>query len=78
MDQGKPRAERPLWVKAAVWGLPTQVSVWSFFWLSIALAIVSVAYGFWDVRFFAGGLFVFPALWYYLAIRWVDQHDHWS
>jgi hypothetical protein len=30
------------------------------------------------VRFFTGALFIFAALWYYLAIRWIDQNDRWA
>jgi hypothetical protein len=38
-----------------------------------------VVYGFTnDWRFLFGGLMVFAALWYYLAIRWVDDHGTWE
>ena len=78
MEDGKRPAERPLWVKLGLWGLPNRVSAWVFFWLSLALAAGCVAYGFRDGRFFLGGLLVFAALWYYLSIKWVDQHGSWS
>jgi hypothetical protein len=42
------------------------------------LAAGSVAAGFVYPVAFAGGLFVFAALWYYLSIRWVDQHGRWE
>lgn len=70
--------ERPLWVKVGLWGLPSRVSAWAFFWLAIALAIAAAVYGFWDIRFIGGVGLVFAALWYWLAIRWVDKHDKWS
>ena len=72
------RRERPLWVKLGLWGLPNRAAAWAFFWLSIAIAVGCVAYGFVDWRFFAGGGMVFAALWYYLSIRWVDQNDRWA
>jgi len=78
MGKEKPSIERPLWVKAAVWGLPNRAAVWACLGLTIALAIASVVYGFWDARFLAGGLLIVAALWYFLAIRWIDQHGSWS
>ena len=78
MDESTRRPERPFWVQVALWGLPNRASVWACFWLSIILTIGSILYAFRDVRFFAGGLFIFAALWYYLAIRWIDQNDRWA
>jgi hypothetical protein len=68
----------PLLVQLALWGLPSQRAAWAFFWLSIAIAVACVAYGFIDYRFFIGGIMAVAALWYYLAIRWVDQNSSWS
>jgi hypothetical protein len=65
-------------VRLGLWGLPSRKSAWAFFWLAIALAVGCVGYGFINPPFFGGGLLVFAALWYYLAIRWVDQHARWS
>jgi hypothetical protein len=70
--------KRPLWVQVGLWGLPNRASAWAFFWLSLAVAVGCVAYGFVDWRFFFGGLIVFAALWYYASIRWVDRHGRWS
>jgi hypothetical protein len=68
----------PLWVMLALWGTGGRTGVWVFFWLSVLAAIGCVAYGFVDWRFFIGGGMAFAALWYYLAIRWVDQHGTWE
>ena len=65
-------------MQLGLWGLPSRRAAWVFFWLSLALAVASVAYGFIDWRFFSGGILFFAALWYYLAIRWVDQNSTWS
>ena len=71
--------ERPPWVKVGLWGLGSRASAWVFFWLSLAIAAACVVYGFTnDWRFLFGGLMVFAALWYYLAIRWVDEHGTWQ
>jgi hypothetical protein len=75
---GIDRNSWPLLVQLALWGLPSRRAAWAFCWLSIALAVVCVAYGFIDQRFFIGGILAFAALWYYLAIRWVDQNSTWS
>lgn len=75
---GTDRSMWPVMVRLGLWGLSNRASAWAFFWLSIALAVASVAYGFKDPRFFAGSLLVFAALWYYLSIRWVDQHGSWA
>jgi hypothetical protein len=72
------RSDWPLGVRVGLWSLPTRASAWAFFWLSIALAVGGVAYGFVDRRFFLGGFFFLSALWYYLSIQWVDQHGRWS
>jgi len=68
---------RPAWVKFGLWGLPNRGAAWACFWLSVALSLVG-AYGFVDRRFFGFGALVFAALWYWLAIRWVDEHGGWS
>ncbi len=61
-----------------MWGLPTRGAAWGFFWLCIAIAIGCGGYGFVDWRFSFGGLMVFAALWYYFAIRWVDEKGSWN
>jgi len=78
MDECPRRPERPFWVQVALWGLPNRTSVWACFWLAVILTIASMLYALHDVRFFAGALFIFAALWYYLAIHWIDQHDRWA
>ena len=77
-EDGNLVTERPAWVKLGLWGLPNRASAWAFLWLSIAVAVACVAYGFVYWPFFFGGLMVFAALWYYQAIRWVDQHGTWE
>jgi len=68
----------PMMVRVGLWGLPNRQAACFFIFLALVCAAACVAYGLVDPRWFAGGLFVFAALWYYLAIRWVDQHDGWS
>ena len=56
---------RPIWVRLALWGVPGRRSAWLFVWLSIALAIGCVAYGFVRREFFIGGIIFIAAIWYY-------------
>jgi hypothetical protein len=67
----------PLWVSLGLWGLPGREWAWAFFWLSLLLAVGSVAYGFVDWRFFIGGGFALAAAWYYAAVKWVDRNGEW-
>jgi len=74
----RPSIERPLWVKLGLWAVPNRAFAWAFFWLSITLALVFFVFGYWGpFFFFLGVLFVLVALWYWLAIRWIDQHGGW-
>lgn len=63
----------PLMVRLALWQVRTRNTAWMFCWLSLALGIVCLF-----SPFRIGGLMIFAALWYYLAIRWVDQNSDWS
>jgi hypothetical protein len=87
----RPSIERPLWVKVALWGVPNRAVAWALFWLCVAVAPVFFVISFWNpflvffwfgtwdpIFFFLGVYFVLVALWYWLAIRWVDQHGGWS
>lgn len=72
------RKSWPVMVRVGLWGLPNRAAAWAFVGLSIALAVGCVIYGLFDRRFFIGGILLLAALWYYLAIRWVDRHSRWS
>jgi hypothetical protein len=60
-------------------GLPGRGWAWGFFWFSILTAIacpvVAIVYEFWPA--FVGIGMVLAALWYYAAIKWVDQNSEW-
>ena len=72
------RSKWPMLVRLGLWGLPNRASAWAFSWVSLAIAAGCVGYGFVNGLGFIGGLLVFAALWYYLSIRWVDEHSSWS
>lgn len=65
-------------VRLWLWDLPSRGAAWAFFWLSIVIAAGCIAYRFVNPLAFIGSLIVFAALWYYLSIRWVDEHSRWS
>jgi hypothetical protein len=67
----------PLWVRLGLWGLKNRFAAWGFVWLSLFLAATSIVVADFYPPASAGRLLVFAALWYYLAIRWVDRHGGW-
>jgi hypothetical protein len=75
---GVDRSTWPPMVRLGLWGLPNRGSAWAFVWISIAITVGSTALGFVHPIAFLGSNMVFAALWYYLSIRWVDQHSSWS
>jgi signal peptidase I len=78
MEAETVKPERPFWVRFGLWGLSTRASALMFCWLCVLIAAAATVYSLWDPRFFAGALLGLAALWYWLAIRWVDQHGGWS
>jgi hypothetical protein len=74
---GTDRRDYPFWVRIALWGISDRGSAWLYCWISLVIALGCVAIGFFDWRFFLGGLLVVAAVGYYLAIRWVDRHGRW-
>jgi hypothetical protein len=43
----------------------------------VALAAAGIVAGLWRPEYFIGLVFLPGALWYYLALRWVDRHARW-
>lgn len=72
------RRKWPSMVRIGLWGVRNRAMAWAFAGGSVLLAIVCFALSSKDPRFFGGVAFLFAALWYYLAIRWVDRHDQWA
>jgi hypothetical protein len=57
--------------------LPGRGWAWGFFWFSLLLALGGAVGGFYFAPAFGGVGFVFAALWYYAAIKWVDRNSEW-
>jgi hypothetical protein len=67
-----PRIARPLWVRVGLWGIPSRFVAFTYLGVSlVATVVVSVL---WSLL---GLLLLLAALWYWLAIRWVDRNDRW-
>lgn len=64
--------ERPLWVAVGLWGLKTRAVAWAFVVLSMLVATGSIIYWSW-----LGAIMYLAAVWYFLAIRWVDENSAW-
>lgn len=76
--QHRDRSTWPGWVRVGLWGIHSRGLAWFFVVFALALAAGSVAYAYAKDPLFAwGGIFVLSALWYFLAIRWVDEHAEW-
>ncbi len=64
--------KRPQWVSIGLWGLNKRASALACMWLSIALAATSAIMQFW-----LGLIMLLAALWYFLAVKWVDENEGW-
>ncbi|MBC8031248.1 MAG: hypothetical protein H7Z16_14135 [Pyrinomonadaceae bacterium] len=64
--------ERPLWVAVGLWGLKTRDVAWAFVVLSILVATGWIMYWSWS-----GAFMYLAAVWYFLAIRWVEKNSAW-
>lgn len=72
------RSTWPIFVRLSLGGLRTRRSAWGFLWICILVALASIAYGFFDSRFFLIGVVsAFTAMGYYLPLRWVDRNSRW-
>jgi hypothetical protein len=70
--------ERPWWVAIGLWGVPTRTAALVYLYISLGLTVASIAAGFVFPLYWGGCLLIFAAMWYWLAIRWVDQHGGWG
>ena len=77
-SQKNAREDWPPLVRVGLWGLGSRGSAWVFFWGCIVIGAICSIYGFSDRRFFQGSGLLLAALWYYLAIRWVDRNGRWN
>ena len=75
---GVDRHEWPLMVRVGLWGIHSRGVAWSWFVLSLAVAIGGVVYGFVNPIGNLAGLMAFAALGYLFSIRWVDRYGSWS
>ena len=80
MTTARPSVERPSWVKVGLFGVNSRGSALAFMWLCILIAptcaYIAIAHQ-WP-EMWAGLLGLGSAMWYWLCIRWVDEHDDWD
>jgi hypothetical protein len=69
--------KRPIWVAIGLWGLPRRGWAMFFLGLSVLCALGFAIAGIWHTRAWGGLVFALVALWYWLAIRWVDRNGTW-
>jgi hypothetical protein len=79
-DQNQNRRQWPRWVRLGLWGVPTRRSALIWVWVSaligVFLSVSLEAFAF-PVGISVGIPFFLAALWYWVALRWVDQHETW-
>ncbi len=72
------RSNWPFMVRIGLWRIQTRSIAWAFVAGSIIIAIACGAYSFVNPRFLGGTSLFLAALWYYLAIKWVDKNKQWN
>ena len=86
--------DRPLWVRIGLFGIPSRKAAMLWVKGSLALAIVGMlaivispviaGHGLigLGIGVFLAGIFgplmLMATLWYWLSIRWADEHDGWA
>jgi hypothetical protein len=71
--------EWPWWVIVGLWKIPNRQVAWLFFWISLLLAVVpGLVFGLFENYLFYTATFIAPAFWYWMCIRWADEHDVWD
>jgi len=74
------RSEWPIMVRLGLMWISKRSSalIWTAIIAAIAIGCIIAGFIIDNVFFFSGVVCVFSALWYYLAIRWVDKHSTWQ
>ena len=72
------RNKMPRWVYWGLWGISDRDIAKRFVNLSIAVAVIGLCLTVIYPLAICGVLMLFPALWYWAAIRWVDENGGWE
>jgi hypothetical protein len=74
--------DRKSWPFLVHWGLlgiPDRQTAWALILFCLALTVAGVLYGWLTNPIgYMGCLMIVAAVWYYLAIRWVDRNSRWK
>jgi len=94
MDNRMHWADRPLWVRIGLFGMPSRKA--AMFWMNgtlafiavflIAIFVVPISIDTVPVSFgtrllvavLSGMVMLMAPLWYWLAIHWTDEHNGWA
>lgn len=73
------RADWPWWVRFSLWGIRSRSAAWASFSLAVTFGLLCAFLTVAVHRIFAVGMgFFVGALWYRLAISWVDRRNGWK
>ena len=78
LDYGVRPPDRPIWVDVGLAGLPNRAAALTFFWIAIALAVLSIPAAFFFPLAILGVLFGLAAWWYWACIDWMDRYGGWK
>ncbi|MBI5460745.1 MAG: hypothetical protein HY941_00990 [Gammaproteobacteria bacterium] len=69
----------PLWVFLGLNNINTRKGALLLFWSSFAFSAACIPLAYYAVVGWSWAAVMFPcALWYWLCIRWVDNHTGWA
>lgn len=72
------RSQWPALVRLGLWGISGRTGAWCFVWGMVFVGLGGLGYGLAEPRFLGVGVVgLVGALWYFLALRWVDRHGRW-
>jgi hypothetical protein len=70
-------SRRPWWVRLGLWKIHDRLTAGVFLWASLMIAVIGAIGGIQEPRLLLCLAALPAALWYWLCIRWVYQHDRW-
>lgn len=59
-------------------GINSKTSAYTYLFISLALALVSIYLGMKNPIFYFGAFFLLASVWYFYCINWVNQNSSWD
>jgi len=78
LHYGTRPAPIPFWVELGLAGLPNRAWALVFFWIAVALAVLSIPAALYFPLAILGVGFGLAAWWYWACIAWMDRNGGWK